>query len=127
MAYANVSDVQTRMTRSLTETEQTVCAALLDDAAVMIDAAKAEATAEAKLVVSCRMVMRALGDGTSDVPMGASQGSQAALGYSQSWTMGTGGATGELYLSKADRQMLGMSNSIGAYSPVQQLVPEDIP
>lgn len=126
MAYASVTDIQARMTRSLTEDEQRICTSLLDDAAVIIDAAKASASQEAKLVVSCRMVMRAIGDGITGVPMGATQGSMSALGYSQSWTMGTGGGTGELYLSKSDRQMLGVSNSIGSYSPVEELVPEAI-
>ena len=125
MAYATISDVQRRMARSLTEAEQTVCTALLDDAAVLIDAAKESAAADAKLVVSCRMVMRALGDGQSDIPMGATQGSMSGLGYAQSWTMGAGGGTGELYLSKTDRQLLGMGNSVGSYSPVQELVPEE--
>ena len=60
----------------------------------------------------------------SDIPTGATQGSMSALGYSQSWTVGSGGSVGELYLSKLDKQLLGRSNSIGSYSPVQELVPE---
>ncbi len=55
--------------------------------------------------------------------MGATQGSQSALGYSQSWTI-SGGASGELYLSKLEKQLLGCGNKIGSYSPVQELVPE---
>ena len=111
------------MGRTLSNTERSVCSALLDDAAVMIDAARAGATADKKLVVSCRMVIRAMGDGSmSGVPMGATQGSMSGLGYSQSWTIGSGGSTGELYLSKADRQLLGMSNAAGSYSPIQGLV-----
>ena len=99
MAYAQVTDVQSRMTRTMSSEEQTVCGKLLDDAAVLIDSYNRNAGADAKLVVSCRMVMRALGDGNSaGIPIGAAQGSIAALGYSQSWTMGSG-ATGELYLS----------------------------
>ena len=35
-AYALVTDVQARMLRTMTTSEQTVCSALLDDAAVMI-------------------------------------------------------------------------------------------
>jgi len=58
------------------------------------------------------------------VPMGATQGSMSGLGYSQSWTIGGGGSTGELYISKADRLLLGVGNTIGSYSPVQELVPE---
>ena len=123
--YATVDDVQARMTRDLSTDEQAVCTALLQDAAVMIDAIASGAADDAKLVVSCRMVIRALGDGSSGgVPMGATQGSMSGLGYSQSWTIGGGGSTGELYLSKADRLLLGVGNSIGSYSPVQALVPE---
>jgi len=123
MAYATVSDVENRITRTLTTDEESVCGYLLDDAAVIIDAFNSSASADAKLTVSCRMVIRALGDGESiGVPIGASQGSMAALGYSQSWTMGTGGQVGELYLSKLDKELLGYSNKIGSYSPTQELV-----
>lgn len=124
MAYATIEDVQSRMTRTMTEEEQTVCESLLDDAAVIIDAFAESASADKKLVVSCRMVMRSLGDGSeTGVPMGATQGSQSALGYSQSWTI-SGGGNGELYLSKLEKQLLGMSNRIGSRSPVEDLVPE---
>ena len=124
MAYAQISDVQARMTRPMDQNEQSVCETLLDDAAVIIDGYNEDAAAGAKLVVSCRMVIRALGDGTNaGVPVGASQGSVAALGYSQSWTMGSG-ATGELYLSKTEKQLLGGGSRIGSYSPVQELAPE---
>lgn len=121
MAYASISDVQTRLGRTLSTEEQNICNAHLNDAAVLIDAAKESATDEAKLVVSCRMVIRAMGDGASSgVPMGATQGSMSALGYSQSWTIGSGGSMGEVYLSKTDRQILGMGNAVGSYSPVEQ-------
>lgn len=124
MAYAAVTDVQARMSRTMDEAEQAVCTNLLNDAAVIIDLFNSSASDDVKLVVSCRMVMRALGDGaTSGVPMGATQGSQSALGYTQSWTISAGG-TGELYLSKIEKQLLGKGNSIGSYSPVQELVPE---
>ena len=123
--YASVADVEARLTRDLSTDEETVCSTLLEDAAVMIDAAAPSASADAKKVVSCRMVIRALGDGGfSGVPMGATQGSMSGLGYSQSWTIGSGGGTGELYLGKTDRQLLGLGNSIGSWSPVQELVPE---
>lgn len=123
MAYATVQDVQARMSRDLSSDEQTVCATLLNDAAVVIDAFAPDADSEAKLVVSCRMVMRMIGDGNDvGVPMGASQGSMSALGYSQSWTIGASGTTGELYLSKVDKQLLGMGNKIGSHSPVEDRV-----
>lgn len=126
MAYATVEDVQARMTRTLSEGEISVCSRLLGDAAVQIDSYNQNADESIKELVSCRMVIRALGDGQSDgVPIGATQGSQSALGYSQSWTIGGGGGTGELYVSKEERRMLGVANSIGSYSPVQGLVRGD--
>lgn len=123
MAYATVADVQARMLRQLTTDEQSVAETLLDDSAILIDALKSSADDEVKGVVSCRMVVRALGDGQdAGVPMGATQGSISALGYAQSWTIGSGGSFGDLYISKADKQMLGVSNSIGSYSPTEELV-----
>lgn len=124
MAYATVSDVQARLVRDLSADEQTVCAALLDDAAVIIDAVAKNASADTKKVVSCRMVQRSLGSGDESIPIGATQGSMSALGYSQSWTVGSGGTVGELYLSRQDRRLLGLGDRIGSYSPVQELVPE---
>lgn len=125
MPYATVADVQDRMSRQMSASEQSLCAALLDDAAVIIDAYNADASADAKKVVSCRMVVRVLGDGeSSGVPMGATQGTQTALGYSQSWTIGSGGSAGEVYLGKIEKKLLGASDAIGSYSPVQELVPE---
>lgn len=124
-AYATYTDVQARMLRTLSTAEQTLATNLLDDAAVIIDSYASSASSDAKKVVSCRMVIRALGDGSDNgVPIGANQGSMSGLGYSQSWTI-SGGSTGELYLSKADKILLGGGNSIGSYSPVQELVPED--
>lgn len=121
MAYATYTDVQARMNREMSEDEQATCTTLLDDAAVIIDATGTTASADIKKVVSCRMVIRALGE--SDVPVGATQGSMSGLGYSQSWTMGSG-STGELYLAKLDKNLLGLANKIGSYSPTQELVPE---
>lgn len=126
MAYATVSDVQARMTRTMSQAEQTMCSTLLDDAAVIIDSYNADATAAAKKIVSCNMVIRKLGDGEdSGIPIGATQGSQSGLGYSQSWTMTGGGSTGEMYLAKIDKKLLGVGNQIGSYSPVQELVPPE--
>ena len=122
MAYATVQDVQARMSRQMSESEQAICATMLDDAAVMIDAFAVNASTDKKQIVSCRMVIRQLGDGSdSGVPIGATQGSMSGLGYSQSWTL-SNGSTGEMYLSKLDKQLLGISNKIGSYSPVEELV-----
>lgn len=123
MAYATVADVQARMNRQMSADEQTMCSTLLDDAAVIIDSYNASADAESKKIVSCRMVIRQLGDGEpSGIPIGATQGSMSGLGYAQSWTV-SNGSTGEMYLSKLDKKLLGVGNVIGSYSPVQELVP----
>lgn len=122
MAYATANDVQARMLRTLTESERAMVSVLLDDAAALIDLTGSSVSDDVKLIVSCRMVIRAIGDGSDGIPVGASQGSMSGLGYSQSWTIGGSGAVGELYLSKADRKMLGLGNSIGSYSPVEELV-----
>ena len=122
MAYATVNDVQARIAKTLTAAEQTLCGNQLDDAAVIIDAYKASASNDAKKVVSCRMVIRTL-NVDSDIPIGATQGSLSGLGYSQSWTIGSG-SSGELYLSKTDKQLLGSGNNIGSHSPLEELVPE---
>ena len=122
VVYATVEDVQARMTRTLNENELSVCETLLKDAAVMIDAAALSAGTNEKNVVSCRMVIRILGDGgAASVPVGSTQGSMGGLGYTQSWTVGSGGSVGELYLSRADKRLLGIGNRIGSYSPVEEL------
>ena len=125
MHYATVNDVQQRMLRTLSNEELELCEKLLDDAAVIIDVFAPKAEEDAKRVVSCRMAIRVLGDGEdTDVPIGASQGTQSALGYSQTWTFAASGTSGELYISKLEKQILKSGNSIGSYSPVQELVPE---
>lgn len=124
MAYATISDVQARMLRTLSTDEEALCGTFLDDVAVMIDGTNTSATADVKKVVSCRVVIRALGDGNDiGVPMGATQGSMSGLGYSQSWTISSGGSVGVLYFDKTEKKMLGLSNMIGSYSPSQELVP----
>lgn len=123
MSYATVSDVQERLGRSMTQQEESQCTALLEDAALLIDAYRAAASDAAKKAVSCRMVIRVLGDGGGYAPAGATQGTVSALGYSQSWSYASGGGAGELYLSKTDKLMLGGSNAIGSYSPVEELAP----
>ena len=127
MAYAAVSDVQSRMTRQMSKAEQSVCSNLLDDAAVIIDAYNSLADTGAKNLVSVRMVIRAIGDGTdAGIPMGATQGSMSALGYSQSWTIGASGSAGELYLGKLEKKLLGSGDHIGSYSPTEELVSPEV-
>lgn len=123
MVYATVEEVEAGF-RTLSDDEKTLCSALLAEASIVIDAYSQDAPFERKQLVSCRMVRRVLGDGSGGdaplYPMGASQGSASALGYTQSWTL-TGGTAGELYLSKLDKKLLGVGSKIGAYSPVEGL------
>lgn len=125
MKYAEVSEVEAGF-RPLDQEEQTRCDALLQEAAIVIDAFNAQADAERKKLVSCRMVRRQLdagGQGAVTFPTGASQGSASALGYSQTWSM-PGGSVGELYLSKLEKQLLGVGNRIGSRSPLEGMVTE---
>ena len=120
--YATIQDVAAGF-RPLTASEEQIASRLLVESAIIIDAYNANASADAKNIVSCRMVRRSIGS-SGDVPIGASQGSMSALGYSQSWTMGATGSTGELFLNRMDKKLLGAGNSIGSYSPIQELVPQ---
>lgn len=124
MSYAKLYDVEARITRTLSKQEEFATSVLLEDAAVLIDAYSPEASDDIKKIVTCRMVIRAIGDGeSSGVPVGATQGSMSGLGYSQSWTIGGGnGAAGELYLSKVEKNLLRVGNRIGSRSPVEDLV-----
>lgn len=117
--YATAAAVQAGF-RELDSDDLARCEALLEEAGAIIDRIAPDAGEDAKQVVSCRMVRRAIG-GDPAFPLGATQGSVSALGYSQSWAMSSGSA-GELYLSRLEKQLLGVGNKIGAYSPVEGLV-----
>lgn len=120
MRYAEAADVAAGF-RALNAEEQERCGALLYEAGLIIDAYNADADCEAKRLVSCRMVRRQLGtqgDSSAQFPLGSTQGTLSAMGYSQSWTMGTG-SSGELYLSKLERRLLGAGDRIGAHSPLE--------
>lgn len=125
MAYATVADVQARMSTTMDTTQQNICSNLLDDSAVIIDGFNANASADVKKIVSIRMVQRALNVDT-DIPLGATQGSMSALGYSQSWTLGSNSSVGELYLNKLEKQMLGCGNAIGFRSPLEYMTRSSI-
>lgn len=125
MAYATIADIKGRMTRDMTSAEERICKTLLDDVAIVIDSYNSDAAEAVKRFVSCRAVMRMLGDGSdAGIPVGASEGSMSALGYSQSWKIGNG-AAGEIYLSKLERNLLGGGDKVGmSASPVEYLIPE---
>ena len=116
--YANVDEVERKCRRSFTSEERVLCEELLKDAAVIVDAYGAKTSDASKKLVSCNMVVRVLGNTDAQVPIGASQGTVSALGYSQTWTLGSG-STGELYLTKLEKKLLGTGNRIGFSNPFQ--------
>ena len=121
MGYTTAEKVEAGF-RQLTEDEKSKCTSLIEEASVIIDAYNKDADENSKDVAACRMIRRALGTGDEmSVPMGATTGSMSALGYSQSWTI-TNGSSGELYLSKTEKKLLGIGNRIGSHSPVEDLV-----
>lgn len=119
MKYATVNDVQAGF-RDLTADEQSLAEALLEEAAIIIDTYNASADANAKKVVSCRMVRRSLGDSEGfSMPIGSTQGSMSAGGYTQSWTIGSTGTSGELYVSKLEKKLLKTGERMGSHSPLE--------
>jgi len=118
MAYATVEDVKARTEQ---EFDESICGMLLEDASLIIDSFKSTATDDVKKMVSCRMVIRALPSEDAGFPIGATQGTMSALGYSQTWTVGSGGSTGELYVNKTEKKLLGVASLIGSHSPIEDL------
>lgn len=118
MKYADIEKVEKGF-RVLSQDENDKCDALLEESSIMIDAYNKDASIEAKELVACRMVRRALGSADMDMPMGATQGTMSALGYSQSWTIGAGGSNGELYISKVEKKLLGCGDRIGSHSVLE--------
>ena len=124
-SYAEIADVEAGF-RDLSEDEEARCTQLLAEAAIMIDAIAKDAAEDVKKLVSCRMVRRAIGSAEGDItyPVGATQGSASAMGYTQSWTI-TGGSSGAQYLTKFEKQILGVGSKLGSYSPIEELTSDD--
>ena len=122
MAYATVQDLEARW-RALSESEQAVALTLLDDAAVIIDSMGTPSSTAAALIVSCDMVRRSMSMSQADA-YGVEQASMTAGPYAQQWTFAN--PTGELYLTRAERKMLGfLGGSIGFARPAYgRLEPE---
>ena len=112
MAYATIDDLELRW-RPLTADESARAQALLDDAALMLDAVLSAASIQdveegALVAVSCNMVRRAMALSESGM-YGVSQGTVSADIYSQ--TMTYANPTGDMYLTGNEKRMLGISNS----------------
>jgi hypothetical protein len=125
MAYATIEDVE-KGYKDLDADERVRAEALLDRAAVIIDTvAEKDVSDDAKKLVSCNMVTRAIASlsGSDGIPIGVSQGTQTGLGYTSSYTFGSG-SSGELYLTKMDKRLLHCGNRIGSHSPIEDLTEE---
>ena len=70
--------------------------------------------------MSCNMVIRTLGSREEGVPIGTTQTTTTAMVYSQTWTNANG--SGELYLTKLDKKILGVGNRIGYTNPYSGLI-----
>lgn len=112
MAYATVSDLEAGW-RELTEQEQSVAGVLLERAAVILDSfVTVDATdchqMDVLNMVSCSMVQRAMIASDSGA-FGVSQQTISADIYSQ--TQSFANPTGDLYLTGAEKKMLGIGAS----------------
>lgn len=118
MAYATYEDIQRRNGMDILDPDYVT--ALLDDAAVIVDAYNRNASEAAKKLVSCNMVIRTIGSRDEGVPIGTTQATTSAMVYSQTWTNANG--SGELYLTKLDKKILGVGNRIGCTNPYSGLM-----
>src|SRR5690606_22781431 len=110
MVYATVTDLESRW-RSLSADERARAEVLLGDAAVRIDAQCPPADPlddeEARKIVSCEMVKRAMGSPADSAVSSALIGAgpyQQQLQYAN--------PTGDLYLTKGDRKLLRCSSQV---------------
>lgn len=107
--YATVDDLEARW-RTLSADEQARAGVLLEDAAVRLDAAcppsdpPTDQELAARLIVSCEMVKRAMASGVTG-GVGVTSVQQGAGPYQE--TTQFANPTGDLYLSKSDRKLLG--------------------
>jgi hypothetical protein len=128
--YATTTDLERRWRPFTDEDERTRAEVLLADAAARIDAEcppPANPTSEqlqARLIVSCEIVKRAM---IQPAGVGVNSAQQAAGPYSQSVQFAN--PTGDLYLTKADRKLLGCNaqQAFTVHTPNIDLWPEHLP
>lgn len=118
MAYATLDDLEARR-GVLTTDEREKAAALLDDAAVILDGLVTVDGSEEQemllMIVSCNMVSRAL-SATPDA-FGVSSLSTTAGVYSESLQYAN--PSGDMYLTKLEKRLLGVTTSyIGYIRPI---------
>lgn len=120
--YAEVTDLESRW-RTLTPDESARAAVLLADAAVRIDAScppsdpPTDQELNARMIVSCEMVKRAMASSAGGVSgVGVTSIQQGAGPYQE--TVQFSNPTGDLYLSKSDRKLLGCGAQVAFTVPM---------
>lgn len=118
MAYATLDDLEARR-GVLTTDEREKAAALLDDAAAILDGLVTVDGSEEQetllMIVSCNMVSRALS--TTPDAYGVSSLSTTAGVYSESLQYAN--PSGDMYLTKLEKRLLGVTTSyIGYIRPI---------
>lgn len=121
MAYATVADLESRW-RTLSSDEKTRAAVLIDDAAVRLDAMCAPSEpitgqeAAARKIVSCEMVKRAMATPGGIDNIGVTQFSETTGPFTDQRTFAN--PTGDLYLTKADKALLGCGRQVAFTVPM---------
>lgn len=121
MVYATVDDLAARW-RPLTDDESVRAAVLLEDAAVRLDAAcppsvpPTEQELSARKIVSCEMVKRAMAVSGGGEGVGVTSLQMGAGPYQE--TRQFANPTGDLYLAKGDKLLLGCGKSQAFTIPV---------
>lgn len=119
MAYADIGDIEIRLQRELSASEEATAEALIDAASAALKKLVAiepgsEEQAELLKFVCTNMVCRSMAPGM-DI-FGASQASMTAGAYTQSVTFNT--PLGDMYMTKLEKKLLGISAGyIGSIEP----------
>ncbi len=120
MAFADVSDLESRW-RELSTDEEARANVLLGDASAMLSAlvevdSSDAGQAELLKMVCCDMVIRAMSATAADA-FGVSQTSMTAGPYSQSFSYSN--PSGDMYLTRLEKRLLGITTSyIGSIRPM---------
>lgn len=126
MVYATVADLEDRW-RTLNTAEAARADVLLGDAAVRLDVLcppsdpPTEPELAARKIVSCEMVKRAMANpgGTDGVGIASSQ--SGAGPFQQ--TLQFSNPSGDLYVTKSDRALLGCGNQVAFTFPMVERLP----
>ena len=120
MAFAEVSDIEARW-RELTAAEEAKASVLIDDASAilssLVDVDASDAAQASNLrTVCCNMVIRAM-SATNTELFGVASATMAAGPYSQ--TTSYINPSGDMYLTKMEKRILGVTTSyIGTIRPM---------